>query len=373
MTSKIWFLPKKPYAKRILIHAINHVGLGHLNRSIVMAQWLQAGIPDLQTLLLIEGGEYLIEPTGFPWIMVPGQSTEREHSEQITRTVLDVFRPSLVIHDTLIREFVYKPARDVGVRQVLVGRIGGILKEQFQHNLPMINEMNLLIIPHQREHVAPFYQAFISQYSGKTVYAGPLVRPPPLVSSDDLMQKLCLSSVNKVILATFGGGGWDIARTLLASLLAAKDQILEKYPQAKLIVITGPHFSGELPEVSEFVCYASRFESSLADYLNIASAVVCMAGYNTVNEVASSGVPAICVPAPEAEDQVGAGGMGEYAQSFPNIVVSTTETELLARHITNALGHAKYVSVTQEFRRRAEIASQRVVAEIKGMLDAMKG
>lgn len=371
MTSKIWFLPKKPSAKRILIHAINHVGLGHLNRSIAMAQWLQAGIPDLQILLLIEGGEYLVEPTGIPWIMVPGQSTESEHSEQITRTVLEVFRPALVIHDTLIREFVYKPAMDGGVRQVLVGRIGGILKDQFQHKLPMINEMNLLIIPHQKEHVAPFYQAFISQYNGKTVYAGPLVRKTPLVSCDDLMRRLCLTSANKVILATFGGGGWDIARTLLASLLAAKDQILERYPQAKLVVITGPHFSGELPEVSEFVCYASRFESSLADYLNIASVVVCMAGYNTVNEVASSGVPAICVPAPEAEDQVGAGGMGEYAQSFPNIVVSNTDTDLLARQITNALGRGKYVSVTQEFRCRAEVASQRVVAEIKGMLDAV--
>jgi hypothetical protein len=68
MKSNIWFLPEKPSAKRILMHAINHVGLGHLSRSIAMAQRLQAGIPDVQILLLIEGGEYLIEPTGLPWI-----------------------------------------------------------------------------------------------------------------------------------------------------------------------------------------------------------------------------------------------------------------------------------------------------------------
>jgi predicted glycosyltransferase len=371
LTSTIWFLPKRPHAKRILFHTINHVGLGHLNRSLAVAQWLQAEDPDVQILFLIEGGEDLIESTSFPWIMVPGQLDEREPALQITRTVLDVFRPTLVMHDTLVREFVYQPARETGLRQILVGRIGAIFKDQFLHNLPMMNEMDLLIIPHQKEHVAAFYQAFISQYHGKTVYAGPLVRKKTRVSSEGLMQRLGLTSAHKVILATFGAGGWDIARTLLASLLAAGDQILERYPQAKLIVITGPHFSGELPEVSEFVCYASRFESFLTDYLNIASAVVCMAGYNTVNEVASSGVPAICVPTPEAEDQVGAGNMAEYAQSFPNIVVSTTDTELLARHITNALGCGRDTSVAREFSRRAEIASQRVVAEIKGMLDAV--
>ena len=124
MKSKVWFLPGEPFAKRILIHAINHVGLGHMSRSLAIAQWLQTGIPDVHILFLIEGGEYLIEPTGFPWIMVPGQPTESVHAEQITQKVLDVFQPSLVIHDTLIREFVYKPARDAGVRQVLVGRIG---------------------------------------------------------------------------------------------------------------------------------------------------------------------------------------------------------------------------------------------------------
>ena len=150
-----------------------------------------------------------------------------------------------------------------------------------------------------------------------------------------------------------------------------EDLVLAHYPQAKLIVITGPHFGGELPEVGDFVCYASRFETSLADFLTIASAVVCMAGYNTVNEVASSGVPAICVPAPEAEDQVGAGGMGEYAQSFPTIVVSAPQAELLAGHIIHALGCARDASATQAFRRRVEIASMRIVAEINGMFDEM--
>src|SRR5258708_40116559 len=99
MNNNLWFLPKGPNTIRILIHAINHVGLGHINRSIAVAQWLKAAIPDVQVLFLVEGGEHFIEPSGFPWILIPNQSSENEHCEQITRTVLDVFRPTLSIHE----------------------------------------------------------------------------------------------------------------------------------------------------------------------------------------------------------------------------------------------------------------------------------
>src|SRR5579864_9419622 len=128
MNSRIWFLPKRPGTKRILFHAINHVGLGHMNRSIALAQWLKAGTPDLESLFLIEGGENFIEPTGFPWIIVPGQPTESEHCEQITRKVVEVFLPDLSIHETLLREQIHRPIRSAGVKQVVMGNMGDLLR-----------------------------------------------------------------------------------------------------------------------------------------------------------------------------------------------------------------------------------------------------
>src|SRR5207249_1767241 len=100
----------------------------------------------------------------------------------------------------------------------------------------------------QKEEVLPSDQALIAQYSGRTLYAGPLVREKKQ-SVSNLRQKLGLSDSDKAILVTFGGGGWDIARILLANLLAAKAEILAAYPQARLIIITGPHFSADLPKV----------------------------------------------------------------------------------------------------------------------------
>ncbi len=362
----VWFLPKKPNEKRILFHAINHIGLGHLNRSIAVAQWLKAEISDVQVLFLIEGGEAFIEPTGFPWIIVPGQASESEHCEQITRTVLNVFRPNLLIHDTLMREAINRAARDAGIRQVLIGRVGDVLRDQLRYNLSMMLGVDLLLIPHKREEVAPLDQALIAHYVGKTVYTGPLVRRKAHVSSDDLRQKLGLTRAHKVILVTFGGGGYDLAREILANLLAARAQILDRYPQAKLIVITGPHFSGALPKVDEFVCYASRFEPFLSDYFNIASVVVCMAGYNTVNEVAASGIPTISIPTIEAEDQVGR--VEAYSQRFPHIVLGSTDAEELPFQVIGALEKERDLSAVQEFSQQVQLAAQSLVNEIASLL-----
>lgn len=368
MTNDLWFLPKKSSTKRILFHTINHIGLGHLNRSISIAQWLKAKIPDLQVLFLIEGGEDLIEPTGFPWILVPDHKSENEQRDEIIKAVLNVFRPDLAMHDVVVREPIFAAIKNVKVKQVLVGRIGKLLRDQLRSNLPMINEMDLIIVPHQREEVQPSDQALLAQYTGKILYAGPVVREKNQTSYHNLQQKLGLANEHKVILATFGGGGWHAANVLLANLLAAKADILKRCPQAKLIVIAGPHFSGDLPRIDDFVCYASRFEPFLTDYLNIASAVVCLAGYNTVNEIAASGLPAICVPAHDAMDQVDVGGTGEYAQSFPNIVLGNTDIQELTRQVTDALVKERDFSVIQKFRQRAEVSSRSIVDELKKLL-----
>lgn len=367
--NNIWFLPKSPQSTRILFHAINHVGLGHINRSIAVAQWLQAAIPDLQVLFLVEGGEDFIDPTGYPWILIPGQASESEHMKQITRQAIATFQPDLIVHETLLRPAIHKPIREAGIKQIVMGSLGDALRDQFRHNITRLNEVNMVIVLQQREEVLPGDQELIARYSGPTLYAGPLVRRKSHITGDRLRQKLGLTRENQVIFVTFGGGGWDIARTLLNTVLAARESILAHYPQARLIAIPGPHFSGDLPQTDDFVCYVNRFEPFLSDYIDIASAVVMMAGYSTVNEIASSGVPAVCVPAPDAEDQVGAGGMGEYAQTFPNITVSSTDAAELTSNILAALARPRDLSAVARFWQQAECASQQIVNGFKQVLN----
>jgi predicted glycosyltransferase len=372
MKHTLWFLPQQldvARPRRVLVHAINHVGLGHINRAIAVAQWLQAAMPDLQVLFLIEGGEDLMEPTGYPWILIPGQASEHEHIEQIGRKTIEVFQPDVMIHETLLRPALHQAAQDAGIKQIVMGSLGEALRDQFRHHLPLLNEVHQLIVLQEQAEVLQADQDLIAQYQGPTLYAGPLVRYKKQPEDAILRDLLDLSPEQKILLVTFGGGGWDIARSLLNTILAAREQILSKHPQTRLIVIAGPHFSGDLPALDDFVCYVSRFEPFLNDYIDIASAVVMMAGYSTVNEIAASGVPAVCIPALEAEDQVGAGGMGEYAQTFPNITVSTTDPHILTQHILDALERKHDFSTVQSFWQRAEAASQKIVNTISQIID----
>ena len=366
----MWFQPKPVGMKRILFHAINHTGLGHLNRAIAVAQLLKANLPHVQVLFLIEGGEDFIEPTGFPWIMVPGhnQTSEAENIEYITRTTIEVYRPDLVVYETVLLEPIHAPIKGAGIREVLMGNVGGLLRNQIRDCSTPGSELDLLLVLQQREDLTPGDQALIDQYGGKKVCVGPLVRLKDQFARESLRRKLGLAEENKVILLTFGGGGYDMARQLLTSALSAREAILARCPEARLVVVTGPYFAGELPEKDEFIAYASRFEPFLTDFIDISSAIVCMAGYNTVNEIAVSGIPAVCVPTTEADDQIGPGSIAEYTRNFPNMMVGTTDSNALARQVIEALSRERDVTVTRSYWQKANQASQIITGELKKLL-----
>lgn len=155
--------------KRILFHSINHTGLGHLNRSIAVAQLLKANLPGVQVLFLVEGGEDFIEPTGFPWIMVPGhnQTSEAENIEYITRTTIEVYRPDLAVYETVLLEPIHAPIKQAGIREVLMGNMGGLLRNQIRDLSASASELDLLLVLQQREDLTPDDQALIDQYKGK--------------------------------------------------------------------------------------------------------------------------------------------------------------------------------------------------------------
>lgn len=370
MPHTMWFQPKPAGMKRILFHAINHTGLGHLNRAIAVAQLLKAHLPYVQVLFLIEGGEDFIEPTGFPWIMVPGhnQTSEAENIEYITRTTIEVYRPDLTVYETVLLESIHTPIKEAGIREVLMGNMGSLLRNQIRDLSAPGSELDLLLVLQQREDLTPDDQALIDQYGGKKVCVGPLVRMKDQFARESLRRKLGLAEENKVILLTFGGGGYDMARQLLTSALSTRKAILAQCPDARLVVVTGPYFAGELPEKDEFISYASRFEPFLTDFIDISSAIVCMAGYNTVNEIAVSGIPAVCVPTTEADDQIGPGSIAEYTRNFPNMMVGTTDSNALARQVLEALSRERDVTVTRSYWQKANEASQVIMGELRKLL-----
>jgi UDP-N-acetylglucosamine--N-acetylmuramyl-(pentapeptide) pyrophosphoryl-undecaprenol N-acetylglucosamine transferase len=370
IANKLWFLPKQPGVRRVLFHAINHVGLGHMNRAIAVAQWLQAFDPQIQCLFLIEGGENFIRPSGFPWVMVLSQAAESENTAQMTRTVLEVFQPDLVIYETGLREPIYQTVRETGIPQVLMGNLGELLRGVLTEKLDVLNTFDMLLVLHPRDEVSEADLELTSHFVGKVVFAGPLVRRKSQEASSALRHKLGLRDTDKPLLLTFGGGGYMQANDLLIHTLATREQVLAAYPETKLVIVTGPHFSGELPPKDDFIVHVSLFEPFFSDFLDMASAIVCMAGYNTINEVVTTGIPAVAVPISESDDQVGKGGIAEYASGFSHIAVSSIVTDELSKHIIEALGKERNYDSTAVFQHKAEIASQQIVEALNELLDS---
>src|SRR5690242_6029233 len=191
----MWFQAKPAGMKRILFHAINHTGLGHLNRAIAVAQLVRANVPDTQVLFMIEGGEDFIEPTGFPWIMLPGhnQTSESENIEYITRTTIDVYRPDLAVYETVLLEPIHRPMKEAGIREALMGNMGGLLRNQIRDCSAAGDKLDLLLVLQQREELTPDDQTLIDQYAGNKTCVGPLVRLKDQFARETLRRKLGLA------------------------------------------------------------------------------------------------------------------------------------------------------------------------------------
>lgn len=340
---------------RILFHAINHVGLGHLNRLLAIAEYLREGCALKQCLFLIEGGRDLIQSTDLPWIQIPafgdfrserwlkwfGISECEKYPEGITRAVAQIFGPDIVVLDTVLYKPVVAGIAGTSAKVVLVGRIGDLLRRQLDSGIPEFDRLDLVLVPQEEAEISITDRQRLRKIKCRVVYTGPIVRDRG-GDPQQLRRTLGLSESDPLIVLTLGGGGWNFAERLLMSVIEARGLILHKVPTCKLVILCGPHFTGSLPKTDDFVLYVSQFEPNVGAFLRAASVVVCMCGYNTMNEVVLAEVPTICVPAPEADDQLARAS--DYERRFPRITTGCLDPIVLANQISALLMEPRRVS-----------------------------
>lgn len=150
-----------------------------------------------------------------------------------------------------------------------------------------------------------------------------------------------------MILVTAGGGGdgHDLLRAYAAYLESLSGQ-----PPFRSVVIGGPLMSrrrrrelaarlGNLPHHVEFLSFTDRIDELFAT----ASGVVSMAGYNTVAEVLSVGVPALLVPRerPRLEQRIRAERIAARVPSVEWCRASETTPQRIARFVDRAIAHRR--------------------------------
>ena len=309
---------------RIALYSHDSIGLGHVRRNLAIAHALNSTLPALTgeavSGLLITGQSDATTfpvPAGWDWLVVPGLTRGAEGYESrhlhlgmpalttmrgnIVRVALRDFAPDLVIVDR----------HALGVHRELEGALAALrstrpdcaivlgLREVLDRKAVALAEWKTLGGP----------RAIRALFNAIWVYGDPLIHnalatgeiPPAL--ADLVVHTGYLSNGRppgrsshgaEPFVLTMLGGGSD-GRQLATA--AARAEVPAGFSHT---IVTGPQMPKEhRAEIRALAGPGTTVVRSVPDALALArqaSAVVCMGGYNTVNEVMSTSVPALVVP-----------------------------------------------------------------------------
>ncbi|HEU4726927.1 MAG TPA: glycosyltransferase [Kofleriaceae bacterium] len=295
---------------RVAFHAINGVGLGHLVRTIAIAEELPALVPGVQRLVLTNARDpSLLVRSGIDFVQLPPRLVEphadprRVHGalpepleEAALSAALAAFAPDLVVFDTHAPARVVERVAALGARAVLVLRelrpealrrlVGGGALAMFDR----------IVVPHEPGEVdlAAFGEL-------------PVVRSGPVVRAGVTSGAASDAPDPEVprIVAIAGGGGQPVdARRYLRAVADAHLLARARIPALETTLVTGPYAAppAHLEGHAGLTVIASTAE--LPAWLAGASLAISQAGYNAIAELRALEKPAILVPGyRKAEDQ----------------------------------------------------------------------
>jgi UDP-N-acetylglucosamine--N-acetylmuramyl-(pentapeptide) pyrophosphoryl-undecaprenol N-acetylglucosamine transferase len=298
---------------RILYHAINGVGLGHLMRLSAVAAAVRTRAPHAHQLIATSANY----PPHFRRLDVPvmifpdhegGPSLSLDRRARCVSTrfaakllnhLVDEYDPQLVVFDTHAPHRVVRKVVDDGRRAALVFRA---CREEFllRHlRQGSLAPFDLIVIPHSEEE----FQAGLSRSTLtllrrlRTVrYVGSIVFPSAADAAAQLevVRRYGIAANSRLVVVTAGGGGLGkLNEQLYRSVCTAAVQLRSAYPDLQVICIGGPYARELLLPES---CIYVPEEVSMQALLSRADIAVAIPGYNTVQEILSSGTPAILVP-----------------------------------------------------------------------------
>lgn len=314
---------------KVVLYSHDSQGLGHVRRNLAIAHHLATSLPVLTgrpvSGLLVSGlprASAFPLPAGFDWLTIPGIAKNGDgyhprHLDagtddliQLRSSVLEAtllgFAPDLVVIDRHIygvRKELRRPLRRLRAARPTTRVVLG-LREVLDAPDVVAAEWRRLKNPMTlRELVDEVW-----------VYGDPLIHdpvasgeaPPALLDRIRFTGYLAqgrgdapaatLAADPPFILTTTGGGS-DGAELLRAAVA------MDVPPGHRHLVVTGPQLAddahAEIAAAAGPRTDVHRDLPGLADHIRAASAVIAMAGYNTVCEVLATATPALLVPREE--------------------------------------------------------------------------
>jgi predicted glycosyltransferase len=369
---------------KLLVYSHDAYGLGNIRRMLEICQYLLQTIPNL-SILLLSGSPMLQSfrlPQGLDYIKLPclnrgeagklaakylkmdTEATVQLRGDLILTTALK-FKPDLVLVDK-------KP---YGMKDELKDTLNAL-----KDNLPETKWVLLLrdILDHPDRTIAEWreqdnYQAIQHFYDQVLVVGSPEVfdpcleyqfppvvatkvrfcgyirRPAGLQDRNTLLKEFGISSSDRRVLVTAGGG--EDGYPLLHSYLRGLALLPPHYP-LKSFVVSGPEMLQEererLFQIAELLpnVHMLEFTDDLMSYMEAVDTVVAMGGYNTFCEILSARKPSIIVPRvrPSQEQLIRAEKMSQLGILTPILPEELTPEKLMGEVLYQLNHPHAYVS-----------------------------
>lgn len=318
---------------RVVAFAWNHEGLGHVSRLTAVATELCRRLPETSPLFFVEQPYDLLEDAGI--LQVPVAVPDGSFAGNLPRAVtgggelaavsgalrsflagvLRDAEPIVVLHDSVFWQPLVDAAAGAGVPQVLVLRDRVELESYVASLADVLTMVEAVIVPHLP---TERLRRALRSHGDKVEFVGPIIRSRPAPLSPWWREQ---SGAERLVVVSAGGGGYPDVGPYLSAVLEGCTSIPGVI---HVVVITGPLFRGRVQAPPGFPHRLTvlPYEPALTTLLGDADAAVTQAGYNTVNELRTRGVPAVIVPSSRSYDDQFIRAQAESRSPGPPILVA---------------------------------------------------
>ncbi len=264
----------------ILIHAINGIGMWHINRLVVLAKWLQFS-PEVQRIVFVTNSQNMdfIRKHGFEveYISVGVEDTLEHLSFQDFETqgylqlekYIKKYSATIIIHDTFFISSVVKQIRYVS--HFLILRDSEL--EYLQNIAQILPFFRSVYIPHCKEELDMQKQDFYKNFSN-IFYIWYVI---------DQEQFLLEYKEKVIVISPWYGGDYENTKNFFQHVInIISEKILKEY---KIIVFLWKHYEllqREIKFPGNFLI--KKFDNNFKDFLKKAEIFIGRGGYNSLLE-----------------------------------------------------------------------------------------
>ncbi|MCK5179945.1 MAG: hypothetical protein KAR32_10480 [Candidatus Omnitrophica bacterium] len=281
---------------KLLIHAINGIGLGHVIRTGRIAEALKKLRPDGK-IVFATNTKYsaILKESYKTYILrkdtrevIEGRYSYEEYlryNEMAIRKIISHERPDAVLFDCELNKELVFFCRKNSIKTVYVLRI--TTPKRFSDIKKYLDLFELVIVPHEEEGFPSDQKDLLLSLSA--VFVGPIID----------LRDCPKGSVRKNVLITFGSGAripenaplYTAVDSFLA-FLRKNDSMIGPH-RVDVDIVTGPFYEGGC----DLRGFTTRPTSdSLVEDMHRSRIVVSGAGYNTINEIIGTKTPAVVIP-----------------------------------------------------------------------------